>query len=645
MKQFELLAPARDYQIGIAAIDCGADAVYIAGPQFGARQAAGNGIEDIRRLCEYAHRFGVHIFVTLNTILYDDELEAAYRQMLAVQEAGADAIIVQDMAILAMARNGIGNLRKDIRIPLHASTQCAIRTPEQARYLESLGFSRLILERELSLKEIKAIREAVTCELEFFVHGALCVCYSGQCYLSEMIAGRSANRGACIQACRSRYDLVDAKGKVLVKDKALLSLKDYNLRNRIEELAEAGICSFKIEGRLKNESYVKNVVRDYSMAMEDIISRKPDTYVRGSFGKVTGGFTPDTDKTFNRGYTELYIDGRRGKWASMDAAKSMGEEIGTVTALNPDRSRISLKLKGTDKVLANGDGFSFVAKDGTVTGFRGDVCDGNSISCKATPSLFVGARIFRNICAAFEKELEKQKCIREIHVDIGLTFIRVTDGTVITAIATTEDGREISETFDTGSQIAENQDRMRSMLESQLNKSTGSFHFDLKEISADDPLPFMKASAINDIRRRLAESLEQMPCIKRSLLQRNIHESSEYLWQRDLKKASYKYNISNRLSKEIYLTTRTEETEPAYELTHSEGAELMRTRYCIRYELGICPVHKNDSSAKLQSNLQGIKPDTPLFLLNNGRRLTLNFDCKRCEMTVTEGQANTESRS
>ena len=230
MNQLELLAPARDRLIGIAAIDCGADAVYIAGPRFGARQAAGNEIEEIRQLCEYAHRFGARIFVTLNTIIYDGELEEAWQQMLEVQDAGADALIVQDMAIVAMARDrGYG-------LPLHASTQCAIRTPEQARFLESLGFSRLILERELSLEQIREIRAAVSCELEFFVHGALCVCYSGQCYLSEHIAGRSANRGACIQACRSRYDLLDGSGKVLVKDKALLSLKDYNLRNRLEEL-------------------------------------------------------------------------------------------------------------------------------------------------------------------------------------------------------------------------------------------------------------------------------------------------------------------------------------------------------------------------------------------------------------------------
>ena len=618
MRQLELLAPARDYQIGIAAIDCGADAVYIAGPQFGARQAAGNEIEDIRRLCEYAHRFGVRIFVTLNTILYDDELEAAYRQMIAVQEAGADAIIVQDMAIVAMAKNGIGDLKHDLHIPLHASTQCAIRTPDQARYLESLGFSRLILERELSLQEINDIRKAVTCELEFFVHGALCVCYSGQCYISEKIAGRSANRGACIQACRSRYDLVDDKGKVLVKDKALLSLKDYNLKARLEELAEAGISSFKIEGRLKNESYVKNVVRDYSLALDDLVSRHGEAFVRGSYGKVYGGFTPDTRKTFNRGYTELYIDGRRGKWASMDAAKSMGEEIGIVKTLNHDKSRITLDMKDRNICLVNGDGFSFVAKDGTVTGFRGDVCSGNTIMCKSSPSLFTGARIFRNISAAFEKELEKQKCSREINVSIKLDFTDSGKDAVATAVS--EDGRTISVSFEAGNQIADNQERMQSMFESQLGKSTGHFRFSLAGIDSDGPLPFMSASAINAIRRQIAEQLEALPCIKRDLLLRDIHIGD--VCSDKAQKASYKYNISNRLSNELYQNTRFEETESAYELTHREDAELMRTRYCIRYELGLCPVH------------QGAKQTGNLSLLNNGQKFTLHFDCKNCEMVV-----------
>ena len=438
MRQLELLAPARDLQIGIAAIDCGADAVYIAGPRFGARQAAGNGIEDIRQLCEYAHKFGVRIFVTLNTILYDNELEAAWEQMLAVQEAGADAIIVQDLAIVAMAHErGYG-------LPLHASTQCAIQTPEQAAFLESLGFSRLILERELSLEQIRAIRKVVSCELEFFVHGALCVCYSGQCYLSEHICGRSANRGACIQACRSRYDLVDESGNVIVRDKALLSLKDYNLKCRIKELADAGITSFKIEGRLKNESYVRNVVRDYSLELDRLVAAD-SSFERGSWGRVSGSFTPDTSKTFNRGYTELFIDGKKGSWASMDAAKGMGEEIGDVISLDKNKSNIGLRLKKAGVVLNNGDGFSFVTRGGDVCGFRGDVCSGNTIRCKANPELFIGARLFRNIDIAFEREIERNPGTRELTV--GVTLDCRETGRILVS-AQSEDGRCLSVSFE-----------------------------------------------------------------------------------------------------------------------------------------------------------------------------------------------------
>ena len=617
MRQLELLAPARDYQIGIAAIDCGADAVYIAGPQFGARQAAGNGMDDIRRLCEYAHRFGAHIFVTLNTILYDDELEEAYRQMLQVQEAGADAIIVQDMAIMAMARNGIGNLKEDIRIPLHASTQCAIRTPEQAAYLESLGFSRLILERELSLDEIREIRKAVTCELEFFVHGALCVCYSGQCYLSERIAGRSANRGACIQACRSRYDLVDDRGNVIVRDKALLSLKDYNLKNRMEELADAGICSFKIEGRLKNVSYVRNAVRDYSITLDEIISRNSDRYVRASFGKVSGGFAPDTRKTFNRGYTELYIDGKRGKWASMDAAKSMGEFIGTVTSIS--RGAVEVRLnKGV--LLNNGDGFSFVSRQGKVEGFRGDICSGNTIRCKTVPSLHTGAELYRNINAAFEKEIERQACTREIGVAVSLGFTMDDGHWTLLASAVSEDGREVCMNADAGDQLADNQERMEAMLASQIGKSAGHYRFSLAHVSSQNGLPFMSASALNGIRRTLAEMLESTAVRTRPLLNRRLGTVTPLTFPSD--KATYRQNISNRLSEEAYRNAGVTSIGKAYELTHEPDAELMRTRYCIRYELGMCPVH------------QGAKNSGPLFLLNNGRRLSLHFDCRNCEMTV-----------
>lgn len=621
MRQLELLAPARDIQIGIAAIDCGADAVYIAGPQFGARQAAGNSIGDISRLCAYAHRFGARVFVTLNTIIYDDELEDAYRLMLDVQEAGADAIIVQDLAVIELAGKGIGGLHKDLRIPLHASTQCAIRTPEHAMFLESLGFSRLILERELSLDDIRSIRKAVTCELEFFVHGALCVCYSGQCYLSERIAGRSANRGACIQACRSRYDLVDASGKALVKDKALLSLKDYNLKNRLAELAEAGITSFKIEGRLKNESYVRNVVRDYSMALDDIVRKMPDLYERGSFGSVSGGFVPDTTKTFNRGYTELYIDGKRGGWACMDAAKSMGEEVGEVISVNRD----SLFIRPISKslILNNGDGFAFVAKDGNIGGFRGDVCEGNTVRSRNLPPLSKGTKLYRNINAAFEKEMERAACIREIPVSVTVECLREEGRWKLKASAISEDGREAVAVLDAGDQTANNRDRMLGMTESQIGKTAGHYRFHVEKIEAQEDLPFMSASFLNNVRRNLADTLDSIPCNRKDILRREICVKKRGN-DKAPKNVPYSANVSNLLAQKTYMEQGADCIEPAYELLQKKDAELMRTRYCIRYELGICPKHHR------------CKDSGPLFLLNNGRRFALGFDCRNCEMTVQE---------
>ena len=621
MRQIELLAPARDAEIGIAAIDCGADAVYIAGPQFGARQAAGNDISQIRTLCEHAHKYGARIFVALNTILYDDELEAAYRQMLGVQDAGADAIIIQDMAIMKMAENGIGNIQKDFRIPLHASTQCAIRTPEHAKFLEGLGFSRLILERELSLQQIREIRKAVKCELEFFVHGALCVCYSGQCYLSEHIAGRSANRGACIQACRSRYDLTDASGKILVKDKALLSLKDYNLHNRIEELADAGITSFKIEGRLKNVSYVRNIVRYHSMKLDEIASRRPSEYERGSYGRVRNSFTPDPDKTFNRGYTELFLDGKRGKWAAMDAAKSMGEEVGTVISLNKDKTSISIKPSKKGITLNNGDGFSFVGKDGNVTGFRGDVCEGTGIRCKSVPEIHLGARLFRNIDSAFEKELNRAPSLREILAKVTISFKRAELGWEVSVTARSEDGRTIVKSLSIEGEEAKNRERMEEIIRGQIGKNAGIYSFSVEEIQCQDSLPFMSASFLNSIRRELAQALDEIPCIKKDILCRNL--SQKAVTEIPQKNVTYKTNISNNLSHKVYKEAGAESIENAYEIEPRADAELMRTKYCIRYELGICPAHHR------------VKDSGPLFLLNNGRKLALHFDCRNCEMTVT----------
>ena len=501
----ELLAPARNLSIGIAAIDCGADAVYIAGPAFGARQAAGNSVDDIRELCAYAHRFGARIFVTVNTILYDSELDEARTLVHDLAAAGVDALIVQDFALLELC--------KDLSLPLHASTQCAIRTPERAAFLEGLGFSRVVPERQLSLDEIRAIRRAVGCEIECFVHGALCVCYSGNCYLSEYIDGRSANRGACIQACRSRYDLVDAAGKVLVRDKALLSLRDFNLLHRMEDLAEAGACSFKIEGRLKSISYVRNAVRAYSLALDGLVARHPDRYRRASFGRVVEGFTPDLGKTFQRGYTELYLDGKRERnWSSADAPKSIGEPIGTVRAVRG--TQIELDLQSSVR-LQNGDGFAFLA-GGEVVGFRGDVCEGSRIRCnRPVEGLRAGMKLFRNVSVAFEKVMDAQPCRRMLAVQLSLDVhpesLRVT--------AHAEDGRTVQETFSTaGFPIADNQQRMREMLIGQLSKTSGHYtmsvmpldcHF---ERSREISLPLLRAAFLNDIRRKMAERLDAMPC-------------------------------------------------------------------------------------------------------------------------------------
>lgn len=582
MTVLELLAPARNKDIGVAAIDCGADAVYIAGPDFGARKSAGNPISDIADLCSYAHKFGARIFVTFNTTIEDDELREAHDQMLEAQEAGADAFIIRDTRILQW---------DDIRIPLHASTQCAIRDVESALWYEASGCSRIILERELSLDTIREICAAVKCEVEFFVHGALCVCYSGECRLSEHINGRSADKGDCIQACRSLYDLVDSKGKVLVKDKALLSLKDYNLRDRIEDLAEAGICSFKIEGRLKNASYVKNIVRYYDTALNELIGKYPEKYCRASFGHVTGAFVPDPDKTFNRGYTELFLDGKRkGKWSSMDTPKSMGEPVGTVGSIKRSGNS-SMELKVIPPVgkrieLRNGDGFAFTTRDG-ITGFRGDICNGTSIKCKYLPDAREGMALYRNINSAFEKTLENSACRREIRVNVKL---RIYGSYSIDAEAVSEDGRKVTSSLEAGSQTALNRERAEALLKEQMTKKVAHYCFRLSEIEVETPsqsLPLLSVSTINSIRRELAEKLNLATCSKHRL----------------------PMAVKNFLHREI-----------------EKGTDLMRSKYCIRYELGLCPRH------------QGAEETGPLFLLNNGRRFALGFDCRQCEMTVKISQ-------
>ena len=597
----ELLAPARTADIGVAAIDCGADAVYIAGPAFGARQAAGNPVADIRRLCDYAHRFGARIYVTFNTLVYEEEIPQARRLLQELQDAGVDALIVQDVAVTRLAPEGM---------ILHASTQCAIRTPEKARFTESLGYGRLVLERELSLEQIRAIRAAVDAELECFVHGALCVCYSGQCYLSEHLAGRSANRGACVQACRSLYDLEDASGRILARNKALLSLKDFNLIHRLEDLAEAGADSFKIEGRLKSVSYVRNVVRAYSDALDALVRRYPGKYRRASFGSLRGGFKPDLKKTFNRDYTELFLDGKRGEWAAMDAPKSMGEYIGTVDRLRA--GVVTVRPDNPGLTLHNGDGFAFVGRDGGIVGFRGDVCEGFTIRCKEVSGLKEGMRLYRNIDADFERKLEADRPVRELRVTLQA---RLSAG-ALAVTAVTEDGREASLEVPAPFEAARDADRMLETVRSQLAKRSGSYAFTVAGVEVEGAVPFMSASFLNGIRRDLAAALDAQP-VRMLPLRRGVvrpDPAPEAL--------TYQDNIANSVAREIYRERGSTTIEDAFELTHREGVEYMRTKYCLRHELGLCPKQR-----------PGTRPE-PLFLLNNGRRLRLDFDCAACEMTV-----------
>ena len=596
----ELLSPARNLDIGIAAIDSGADAVYIGGPFFGARKDAGNSVEDIAALCSYAHRFGARVFVTFNISVSEEEIPEMHGMMLACQDAGADAFIVRDERIFGW---------EDITVPLHASTQCAIRTVEDARRYEALGAGRLVLERELSLSEIRAIREAVSCELECFVHGALCVCYSGDCRLSEYLDGRSADRGECIQACRSLYDLVDASGRVLVRDKALLSLRDFNLLSRLRELAEAGVCSFKIEGRLKNAAYVRNVTRAYSLALDDLCEKSD--FTRASFGRVSGGFTPDLSKTFNRGYTELYFDGKRSRdWSSMDAPANLGTLVGTVRRLRRDRSGLEITLSGATPDLHNGDGFAFI-KGASIVGFRGDVCEGNVIRCQSADGLREGMRLYRNIDAAFSRELEKNLPKREIPVSLEVTVGGGGSGKWdIVLRASSQDGRIVESSFKADVDTAENRARAAAMFHEQLGKRSGHYVFSLDRLEARE-LPLLAAGTLNSMRRLLAEDLDALPCGRVPMAAGNPagEATAEVSCQKGPK-------TSDPPGKNAGGPSKSAENARAAE-------PLMRTRYCIRYELGLCPVH------------QGAKDTGPLFLVNNGRRLALGFDCSRCEMTVS----------
>ena len=595
MTSLELLAPAKNLACGIAAIDHGADAVYIGAPRFGARAAAGNSIEDISQLCRYAHLFGAKVYVTLNTIIYDDELASVSEVISQLEQVGVDAILVQDMAVLSM-------LKQQSTMALHASTQTDNRTAAKVRWLQNIGFSRAVLARELSAQEIAAIhREVPDIELEVFVHGALCVSYSGLCYASEYCFRRSANRGECAQFCRMRFSLVDADGKEIEHERYLLSLKDMNQSDNLQKLVEAGATSFKIEGRLKDVAYVKNVTAAYSERLNEIIRQHPDQYCRASKGHCEYTFKPDLNRTFNRGYTTYFLNGRKPDIASFDTPKAVGEFVGTVKEIRGN----SFNVAGVTS-FANGDGLCFLNEDRKFEGLRANRVEGNRIyPFKMPPNLRPGMALYRNNDQEFERVLSKPSATRKIPVSIVLRDVA--------------DGFELSANGTTVHVAAEHQIAQKSPCENiirQLSK-LGETIFECAGVDVPEDFNFfIPNSQLSEMRRQLVEALmNEKPAAGIANLQegeaRGVGEKYAY---------PYLYNVSNQKARDFYgfkdLT--------AFELKGGDGP-IMQCRHCIRYSLGYCVKHGGQRPMWRE----------PLSLvLGDGRRFRLEFDCQHCQMNV-----------
>ena len=599
MTPLELLAPAKNLACGIAAIDHGADAVYIGAPHFGARAAAGNSLEDIRQLCDYAHSFGAKVYVTVNTILYDHELDDVKVLLDELADAGVDAVLVQDMAILNLCPQGL---------TLHASTQTDNRTPEKVKWLKSLGFSRTVLARELSIDEIANIHHAVPdMPLEVFVHGALCVSYSGLCYASQYCFQRSANRGECAQFCRMRFSLEDAEGREIERERYLLSLKDMNQSDNLLALADAGATSFKIEGRLKEISYVKNVTAAYSERLNEIIRQHPEKYCRASLGHCTYTFKPDLKKTFNRGYTTYFAHGRQPNIASFDTPKAVGEFVGTVKEIRND----SFNVAGTAS-FANGDGLCFLNQDRQFEGLRANRVAGNRIyPFKMPQGLRQGMALYRNNDQEMERILSKTSAVRKIPVTLSLQSV---DG-----------GFEISASIAQLSTVSsffplEHQQAQKPPRENIIRQLTklGETIYECSEVDVSEDFNFfIPNSVLSEMRRSVVEKLSKQRLVFGEKVAANISSRNAPAYD-----YPYLYNISNHLSRDFYGV----DDLTAYELKGGEGP-LMQCRHCIRYSLGYC-VKRG-----------GKRPEwrEPLYLvLGDGRRFRLEFDCLHCQMNVWE---------
>jgi putative protease len=625
-RPIELLAPAKDLHCGMEAVRHGADAVYIGAPAFGARAAAGNSIDDIRTLCDYAHIFNVRIYVAFNTILKDDELSIAERMIRQLYDAGADALIVQDMGITQL----------DIPpIPLHASTQTHNDTPEKTAFLFRAGFERIILARELTIDEIQTLSERVPdVTLEAFVHGALCVSYSGRCYLSAALCGRSANRGECAQYCRLPYSLVDADGKTIVENKHLLSLKDLNRSDDLEAMMCAGISSFKIEGRLKEVSYVKNITAYYRRKMDAIFAENPVFY-RSSSGHSLLTFEPRPEKSFNRGFTSYFLHGRDADITSFDTPKSIGEQIGVVKEVKGN----SFTVAGL-KPIHNGDGLAFFNSHGELEGFRvnraeanhlfpqsanlsGNTCEKNVAGAdrkitQKMPALKPKMQLYRNFDRNFEKVLAQPSAERKIGV--RMEWGDYPDGFMLTMTDESDARVVVVRPFTKELARKRQQDEQ---VKTQLGK-LGNTPFEATEIVLTVTKNFfVPSSLLNDLRR---EATEKLLSVRRMRFRRRYAKRSAY--DNDipypLQKTDYTENISNRKAECFYKKHGVTDPAPSFENAPRNGVPLMYTKHCLRYSLGWCPVlQKRKSPCK-----------EPYFLVYKGKRLRLTFDCKKCRMLI-----------
>lgn len=621
-RKIELLAPARDYDTAVAAIDFGADAVYMGAPRFGARYAAGNSIDDISRTVEYAKRFGVRVYTTLNTVLYENELEDAQRTAREVIAAGVDALIVQDMAYMEMGLSGV---------ELHASTQTFNLTPEKVRFMQESGFNRVILERNISLEGIKAIRAVSDVELECFVHGAICVCYSGRCYMSRSMSSRSGNRGDCSQACRLSYDLVDSAGRTLIKNKHLLSVKDLDWSGRIGELIDHGITSFKIEGRLKDSAYVKNVVSWYRRRIDEELALRPDT-IRSSFGCSVTDFEPDIAKTFSRGHTEYFYSGRRAGVSSPLTPKALGESLGYVAHTGNGWFEID-----GSAIVSAGDGICCIS-GGELLGTNVNKSEGGRIYPNKELLVKAGTEIFRNYDHKFASALEASRTRRTIDVTAQVSFteneFRVTyidEQGIIAEVGcdccngTAKESVKMTETITT--QLARSGDTMFRVTEV---KFSGSVEINIRKDNICDEhnksanacgdilgLPFLRVSELNALRRDGLEELFR----KRMQLPAERH----YGVKAEVRRYPYDFaegsdNIINSMSRRFYQDAGCNEIEQGYDLRGDmTGVTVMRTPFCIRRENGMCC---NGKTAE------------PLHLRHGSHCYRLEFKCTECIMEV-----------